>query len=478
MQRLGLRAALGVPLGLLLAAFPALALDLQGHRGARGLAPENTLPAFAAALSIGVTTLELDTGITKDGVVVVSHELRPHPSTARGPDGRWLAQPGPMISSLTYTELLQYDVGRLNPASTYGRPFTEQKPVDGTRIPRLAEVFALAAKAGNSTVRFNIETKVNPTMPQATLPPAEFTRALIAAIRAGGVTRRTSIQSFDWATLNVVQAEAPEIPTVYLTAQQSWLNNIDQGGTWTAGLRYEQYGSVPKMVKAAGGKTWSPYFGDVDAVKLAEARALGIAVVVWTVNAPADIARMMDLGVEGIISDRPDVVRLNKSGGWRCPRPRPFRHERPGQTRPSREDSRMPPVTRTLIIAKVAVFLLQANGFSLVESFALWPPARATWPVGVHTLAAGDVQLPARRLQPHPVQHVRPVHVRQRSGKAAGSRFFLTYYIASVIAAGITHLVVTSLIGGRRSRWSALRAESTGCCSLSGCTSRTARSCC
>ena len=81
---------------------------------------------------------------------------------------------------------MKYDVGRLNPASTYGRPFTEQKPVDGTRIPRLAEVFALAAKAGNGTVRFNIETKVDPTMPQATLPPAEFTRALIAAIRAGG----------------------------------------------------------------------------------------------------------------------------------------------------------------------------------------------------------------------------------------------------------------------------------------------------
>src|SRR6478609_3633378 len=135
------------------------ALDIQGHRGARGLAPENTLPAFAAALSIGVTTLELDTAVTMDGVVVVSHEPMPHPDTARGPDGQWLAQPGPMIHSLTYAELLRYDVGRLNPSSAYGKRYPQQKPADGTRIPRLAEVFALTAKAGNGTVRFNIETK-------------------------------------------------------------------------------------------------------------------------------------------------------------------------------------------------------------------------------------------------------------------------------------------------------------------------------
>jgi glycerophosphoryl diester phosphodiesterase len=325
MDRFGLRVALAIPLGvLLLATVPALALDLQGHRGARGLAPENTLPAFAAALSLGVTTLELDTGITRDGVVVVSHEPRPHPSTARGPDGQWLAQPGPMISALTYVELLKYDVGRLNPANPYGKPFTHQVPVDGTRIPRLAEVFALVAKAGNDAVRFNIETKVYPTLPQATLPPAEFTRAIIGAIRAGGMSRRASIQSFDWATLKIVQAEAQDIPTVYLTAQQPWLNNVDQGGTWTAGLRYEQHGSVPKMVKAAGGKTWSPFFGDLDAAKLSEAHALGIEVVTWTVNSPADIARMIDLGVDGIISDRPDLVRGEmQKRGLALPAPTP-----------------------------------------------------------------------------------------------------------------------------------------------------------
>ena len=309
MHKHAVRSPLGVVFGLLLA-LPAHALDLQGHRGARGLAPENTLPAFAAALSIGVTTLELDTAVTRDGVVVVSHEPMPHPDTARGPDGHWLAQPGPMIHSLTYAELLRYDVGRLNPSSAYGKRYPQQKPADGTRIPRLAEVFALATKAGNGTVRFNIETKIDPRAPQATLPPAEFARALIGAIRAGGMASRSTIQSFDWRTLKAVQAEAPEIPTVYLSARQKWFDSVDAAGTWTAGIRYADHGSLPKMVSAAGGKTWSPFFGDVDAASVAEARSLGIAVVVWTVNAPADIARMLDLGVDGIISDRPDLVRV------------------------------------------------------------------------------------------------------------------------------------------------------------------------
>jgi glycerophosphoryl diester phosphodiesterase len=305
------RAALAALLAM--AALAAHAFDLQGHRGARGLAPENTLPAFAAALSLGVTTLELDTGVTSDGVVVISHEPWPHPDTARGPDGAWLAAHGPAIHSITYAELARYDVGRLNPATNYGRRLPEQKPVDGTRIPRLSDLFALVNRSGNTAVRFNIETKIDPRAPQTTLPPEEFARALVRAIRDGGMARRASIQSFDWRTLKVVQAEAPEIPTVYLTAQQKWLDNIGAGNPagseWTAGVQHAQHRSVPRMVQAAGGKTWSPFFGDLDSTNLAEAKALGLAIVVWTVNSPADIARMMDLGVDGIISDRPDLVR-------------------------------------------------------------------------------------------------------------------------------------------------------------------------
>ena len=290
------------------------AFDLQGHRGARGLAPENTVPAFAAALSLGVTTLELDTAITRDGAIVVSLVPSLYPAITRGPDGAFLMAKGPAIHALDIAELQRHDVGRINPESSYARQQPEQKAVDGTRIPRLGDVFALARRAGNQDVRFNIETKVSPLAPDETLPPAEFADRLLAAIYANGMNERVSIQSFDWRTLLRTQQAAPDIPTVYLSAQQPWLDTIGagrpEGSAWTAGFQVRDHGgSVARMVKAAGGRVWSPYYGDVDQAKIAEAHALGLAVVVWTVNAPADIERMLDLNVDGIISDRPDRVR-------------------------------------------------------------------------------------------------------------------------------------------------------------------------
>jgi len=298
---------------LLLAAAPASAFDLQGHRGARGLAPENTLPAFARALSIGVTTLELDTGVTRDGVVVVAHDPALNPELTRDAGGHWLEARGPAIHALTYAELSRYDVGRAKPGSRTAQRYPQQQPADGARIPRLAEVFALAARAGNPAVRFNIETKLHPDHKSETLPPEPFARAVIAEIRRAGVASRTTLQSFDWRTLQVAQREAPEIATVYLSARQSWLDNIGAestlGSPWTAGISFAQYKSVPRMVHAAGGRIWSPYHGDLDAAQLEEARALGLKVIVWTVNDAGRIAAMLDLGVDGIISDYPDRAR-------------------------------------------------------------------------------------------------------------------------------------------------------------------------
>jgi len=298
---------------LLVMAGVAQAIDLQGHRGARGLLPENTLPAFAQALSIGVTTLELDTAVTRDSVVVVSHDATLNPDITRGSDGLWLTRHGLAIHTLTWSELQQYDVGRIRPQTAYAQRFPVQQPVDGTRMPRLTDVFALARRAGNSTVRFNIETKISPEQPQHTLPPAEFARVLIALVRAEKLESRVTIQSFDWRTLQVVQQEAPQIATVYLSAQQSWQDNIraeEASSPWTADFHVSRYaGSVPQTIKAAGGAVWSPYFGDITRETVREAQQTGLKVVVWTVNEPRDIARMIDFGVDGIISDYPDRLR-------------------------------------------------------------------------------------------------------------------------------------------------------------------------
>lgn len=269
-----------------LAAACATPFDLQGHRGTRGLRPENTLPAFAKALEIGVDTLELDTNVTRDGVVVVMHDRRLNPDVARGPDGEWVTPPGPAIHQLTYAELSRYDVGRLRPGTAYAKEFPDQVSVDGTRAPRLADVFALVRQKGDRKVRFNIETKISPQAPDESPPPEEFARRLVEEIRAAGMQDRAMIESFDWRTLAVVQRIAPGIPTVYLT--------------------YRMEGAVAR-VNEAGGKIWSPFYKDVDESKVREAHALGIQVVVWTVNEPAEMKRMVQMGVDGLITDRPDV---------------------------------------------------------------------------------------------------------------------------------------------------------------------------
>ena len=298
---------------LLVAGLNSHAFDLQAHRGARALTPENSLPSFAQALGIGVTTLELDIAITKDGVLVVTHDRALNPDITRGPDGRFIDALGPAVSSLSYAEVARFDVGRIKPGTNYARQFPDQKALDGTRIPRLVDLFALVKKSGNDKVRFAIETKLSPLAPQDTLAPEAFARAVIVAIRDAGLASRSSVLSFDWRSLQVIQREAPEIPTVYLTIQRGNADNIGidkaEPSPWTAGLRYSDYGSVPKMIKAAGGHTWSAFHHDLTAEKVKEAQALGLQVLAWTVNEPARMAAVFDMGVNGIVTDRPDLLR-------------------------------------------------------------------------------------------------------------------------------------------------------------------------
>jgi glycerophosphoryl diester phosphodiesterase len=259
--------------------------DVQGHRGARGHAPENTIAGFERALAMGVDTLELDVGVTRDGVVVIHHDRRLNPDVARGPDGKWVSAPAPTIHSLSYAELQRYDVGRIRPGSEYAQRFPHQKPIDGTRIPRLADLLGVS-----SNVRFNIETKLAPEAPEETPAPEAFARAVLAEVRKAGAAARTTIQSFDFRTLEVVQREAPEVRTAYLTSGRKGA-------------------AIARMVHAAGGPVWSPNFHDLDEAGLAAARTLGVKVIPWTVNEPADIVRVLSMKVDGMISDYPDRVR-------------------------------------------------------------------------------------------------------------------------------------------------------------------------
>jgi glycerophosphoryl diester phosphodiesterase len=213
-----------------------------------------------------------------------------------------------VIHRLQAAELAVYDVGRARPGSRTAAQHPDQRAVDGERIPTLGQVLRRAKAVAPATLRFNIETKLSPLAPEEGPAPEAFVRALLEVIRSEGVEERVTIQSFDWRTLREVQRLAPGIPTAYLTSQQDWGPGVDDG-IWTAGYTRRMHGSVPRMVAAAGGRIWSPFFGDVTEASVREAQALGLQVAVWTVNEPVHIDRMLGLGVDALITDRPDRAR-------------------------------------------------------------------------------------------------------------------------------------------------------------------------
>jgi glycerophosphoryl diester phosphodiesterase len=276
------------------------AVDLQGHRGARGLFPENTLAGFAAAMARGVDSFELDVAMTADGVVVVSHDPALNPDIARRQDGTWLTERGKLIHSLRLAELAAYDVGRLRPGSAYAAQFPDQVPCDGARIPTLAEVLA-----AGPTIRFNIETKTFPDHPDWTIGAAAMADAVIAVVEAAGAIGRITMESFDWRGPRHVRRLRPDLPLAWLTSPQT----VAEAALWWDGPVPADYGgSVPRAVAAEGGPIWAPHHADLRVELIDEAHALGLAVLPWTVNRVEDMRRLLRAGIDGLITDRPDIA--------------------------------------------------------------------------------------------------------------------------------------------------------------------------
>jgi len=162
---------------------PKRPVDLQAHRGGRALAPENTLAAFTNAIAMGVNTLELDIGLTADDVVVISHDMALNPDHTRDAKGFFLRAKGPAIRSMPLAQLQTYDVGRIDPTSDYAKPFPKQLPHDGERIPTLTALFERVHALGADQVRFNIETKVDPSR-ASTGAPSRSSRSRRPSCRA------------------------------------------------------------------------------------------------------------------------------------------------------------------------------------------------------------------------------------------------------------------------------------------------------
>ncbi|MCP9272176.1 glycerophosphodiester phosphodiesterase family protein [Mycolicibacterium arenosum] len=291
--------------------------DLQAHRGGRGETTEESLRAFAKALELGVSTLELDIVLSRDRQPMVWHDPviqadKCADTAPLFPDDPQYPYVGKLVVDLTAAQLNTLDCGELLAA------FPKAEVVTGNRIVTLPQVFALADSYG-ANVRYNIETKVEAERPETSAPPADFVDVILGAVRSAGKLDKVEIQSFDWRTLPMVRAREPSVPLVALWDETTWV----PGSPWLNGVDPAVVGDPITAATLVGANVLSPGYSVpygltpkdpgfalvADSTFVDRAHALGLKVIPWTINDAGSMNAQIDAGADGIITDYPTVLR-------------------------------------------------------------------------------------------------------------------------------------------------------------------------
>ena len=285
-----------------------MAVEVIGHRGARGLYPELSLPGFEKTLELGVRMIELDVAVTADGFVVAYHDYALNPDITRDASGRWLEQTGPCVCRLALAELQRFDIGRIRPGTDYAKLFSNQTPVDGARIPTLEEIARLA-ESFEFDVTLCIEAKHSAIKPNLTLELEPFTNAIVAEVHRLQIASNSIIQSFDWSVLNRIRVLDPEIELWHLTSRLPAFTTVSdvEVSAWTDGFRLSDYNhSIPEMIHAAGGSVWNADHESLCEESIQQSHDFGQKIYAWAANETEDFKRLIDAGIDGIATDYPD----------------------------------------------------------------------------------------------------------------------------------------------------------------------------
>ena len=273
------------------------------HRGGAKLWPENTLFAFEEAAAAGFDGAELDVQLTRDRKLVVFHDFYLKPELCRYPDGRWLGRnERRLIRDLTAVEVRQFDVGRVRPRTLYAQRHRVLHPRDGERIPLLSEVIA-TVRAVNPSFKLFVELKTSSEGRSLSAPPDTLAEAAVSELHAMGALPNTVLVGFDWAALIHAKTIEPRHPCWFSTKRRA--PHADR--SWAAGFHPSKFkGSIAEAIARAGGDGWFASASQATRSRIDDVRRRGLKIGVWTVNDARSMRGFTRLGVDAIVTDRPD----------------------------------------------------------------------------------------------------------------------------------------------------------------------------
>ena len=278
-------------------------IKIYGHRGARGDLPENTLESFKYLFENNIHAYETDILISKDFIPVITHDFRLDPSYTKDINDNWIEDENIKIIDLTYDQISQFDVGTLNKLSRYGRKFINQKSLENQKIPKLSDLLKLTSDNIVENLLINLEIKSTPVEKNLTPEADEMVKIIIGEVSRSNLEDRIIYSSFDWRVLREIKERDSKIPRAYLTSGVK--GKIYDKSPWLDFTPLHNGVELPELIKALGGSAWHPNYKDVNKEIVQISHDKGLPVNVWTVNKENDMLRMIDYGVDGIMTDYP-----------------------------------------------------------------------------------------------------------------------------------------------------------------------------
>ena len=285
-------------------------IKIYGHRGARGNIPENTLDSFNFLFENEISAFETDILISKDLIPVINHDFRLNPALTRNSDGDWIENDNIKIFDLTYEQLSKFKIGSIDKKSKYGRRFDDQKSLGEINIPKLSDLLELASNNLSDNLIINLEIKSTPVESNLTPTPNAMAKIITNEVNKTELNDKVIYSSFDWRVLREIKNINHQISRAYLTSELK--GKVYDKSPWLDFMPLYDSDSreLPRLIKTLGGEAWHPKHKDINKDMVRISHEEGLPVNVWTVNEKYEMLRMIEYGVDGIITDYP--LRLKK----------------------------------------------------------------------------------------------------------------------------------------------------------------------